>query len=142
CGGTTFPMRFFRFDPKSDELSNRAAYGQWNTVVRQGDHFFAGGYGGGVLLAYVPAKPWVATDKKDAKSNPALVISDCDPTIHRPHALLAHPDGKTIVMGGTPQYGYTGGGLCFWDRQTRSRVLLTDEQVIADQSTKSLVALE
>ena len=45
CGGTAFPMRFFSFDPRRDEWVNREAYGQWNTVARQGDRFFVGGYG-------------------------------------------------------------------------------------------------
>ncbi len=44
-------------------------------------------------------------------------------------------------MGGTPDYGYTGGGLLFWDREKRSRVLLTHTDIIPQHSTISLVAL-
>src|SRR5262249_53755173 len=58
-----------------------------------------------------------------------------------PHRLLPHPDGHTIVMGGTPDYGYTGGGLLIWDRATERSVLLTDKELIPDQSTMALVAL-
>ena len=54
CGGTTFPMRFFRYDPQKDQWTRHAAFGQWNTVARQGDHFFAGVYGGGGLLEWNP----------------------------------------------------------------------------------------
>ncbi len=36
-------MRFFSYHPKTDEWINRESYGQWNTVVRQGDRFFIGG---------------------------------------------------------------------------------------------------
>lgn len=141
-GGTAFPMRNFRYDPKTDELINRPAYGQWNTTTKQDTHFFAGGYPGGFLLDLDTAKPWVNTNAKDPASNPELIIKDCDPTIHRPHTLLAHPDGHTIIMGGTPEYGYTGGGLCFWDRTTRKRTLLTDQEIIPDQSTMNIIALE
>ena len=52
-----------------------------------------------------------------------------------------HPDGKTVIMGGTPDYGYTGGGLLFWDREKRTRVLLTHTDIIPQHSTISLVAL-
>jgi len=140
CGGTAFPMRFFCYNPKTDEWTNRAAYGQWNTVVRQGDRFFVGGYGGGFLLDWDPAKEWVQTVKAKEDCNP-LYITECTPTIHRPHDLLAHPDGKTIVLAGTPGYGYTGGGLLFWDRETKTRVLVEHTDILPQLSTMSLVAL-
>ena len=107
-------MRFFSYDPAADSWVNRASYGQWNTVARQGDRFFVGGYGGGFLLEWDPAQEWVATEKGKEGCNPQW-HTQCTPPIHRPHDLLAHPDGKTLVLAGTPGYGYTGGGLLFWD---------------------------
>jgi hypothetical protein len=140
CGGTAFPMRFFSYNPNTDEWTNRAAYGQWNTVVTQGQTYFVGGYGGGFLLEWDPLKPWVPTAKENPESNPRF-LTQCTPTIHRPHDLLAHPDGKTIVLAGTPGYGYTGGGLLFWDRETQTETLLEHTDIIPDHSTMSLVAL-
>jgi len=140
CGGTAFPMRFFCYNPKTDSWINRASYGQWNTVGRQGDRFYAGGYGGGFLLEWDPAKPWVATESGKPECNP-LFLAQSAPTINRPHKLLTHPDGRTLVVAGTPGYGLTGGGLMFWDRETKQSVILTDKEVIPDQSTVSLVAL-
>jgi hypothetical protein len=140
CGGTAFPMRFFSYNPKTDAWINRKAYGQWNTVVLQGDRFFAGGYGGGFLLEWDPAQPWVPTVKGKEGCNP-LFYTDCTPTIHRPHALLAHPDGKTLVLAGTPGYGYTGGGLLFWDRETKTRILLEHTDILPEHSTHALIAL-
>ena len=140
CGGTAFPMRFFSFDPKADTWTNRASHGQWNTVARQGDRFFVGGYGGGFLLEWDPSKPWVPTDPENAESNPRFHLQ-VSPTIHRPHDLLAHPDGKTVVLAGTPGYGYTGGGLLFWDRETESSVLVEHTDIIPEHSTQSLVAI-
>src|SRR6185437_9698490 len=67
--------------------------------------------------------------------------TDCDPVLHRPTSLLPLADGKTVILAGTPQYGYTGGGLLFWDRAAGTRVLLADEQIIPDQSTQSIIAL-
>ena len=140
CGGTFFPMRAFRYDPKTDELINRNGYGQWNTVACGGDRFFVGAYTHGSLLEWDPTQPWTPTKKEDPAGNP-LWLTECEPPINRPHCLLAHPDGKTVVMGGTPGYGYTGGGLLFWDRETRSRILLEHTDVLPDHSTMSLLAL-
>ena len=139
-GGTSFPMRFFSYDPVTGTWIRRPAYGQWNTVTEQGGRMFVGGYGGGFLLEWDSSRPWIDTVKQRADGNP-LYLTECTPEIHRPFRLFAYPDGRTIIMGGSPQYGYTGGGLLFWDRETRQRVLLGDEHVVRDQSTMSLVAL-
>ncbi len=140
CGGTAFPMRFFSYDPTTDDWTNRESYGQWNTVARQGDRFFVGGYGGGFLLEWDPARDWVRTAKGNAASNP-LFLTQCSPTINRPHDLLAHPNGKMLVLAGTPGYGYTGGGLLFWDRETRVQTLIEHTEIIPEHSTASMVAL-
>ncbi len=140
CGGTAFPMRFFSYNPATDEWTNVASYGQWNTVARQGDRFFVGGYGGGFLLEWDPSEEWVATKKGDENCNP-LFLTQCSPTIHRPHDLLPHPDGNTLVLAGTPGYGFTGGGLLFWDRETRTETVIEHTEIIPEHSTVSLVAL-
>jgi hypothetical protein len=108
--------------------------------VRQGDRFFVGGYGGGFLLEWDPATEWVTTKKGDPNGNP-LFHAQCTPTIHRPHDLLAHIDGKTIVLAGTPGYGYTGGGLFFWDRETGEGTLVEHTDLLPDQSTESLTSI-
>lgn len=140
CGGTAFPMRFFSYNPKTDAWINRDCFGQWNTVARQGGHFFVGAYCGGYLLEWDPARPWVATEKDKPESNP-LYLTECHNPINRPHDLLAHPDGKTLVLAGTPNYGYTGGGLLFWDRETKTQTLVEHTAILPEQSTNSLVAL-
>lgn len=140
CGGTSFPMRFFSFAPRTDTWTNVDCYGQWNTMARQGDRVFIGGYGGGFLLEWQPSAPWAPTENKDSECNPRF-LTECTPTIHRPHELLAHPDGTRLILAGTPGYGYTGGGLLFWDRQTGTKSLLEHNRIIPDQSTMSLAAL-
>lgn len=140
CGGTAFPMRFFSYDPKTDRWANRAAYGQWNAVATQGDRFFVGGYTAGFLLEWNPSRPWVATVKDKPGSNP-LFLTECAPSIYRPHRLLPYPDGRRLLLAGTPDYGLTGGGLLIWDRKTRSGALLEHTQLLPEQSTISLAAL-
>jgi hypothetical protein len=44
-------------------------------------------------------------------------------------------------MSGTPGYGYTGGGLLFWNRDQKTQTLIQDSAIILDQSTFSLLAL-
>ena len=140
CGGTAFPMRFFSYNPKTDSWINRDTYGQWNTVARQGDRFFVGGYGGGFLLEWDPANEWIPTEKGNAVSNP-LFLAECAPAINRPHELLAHPDGKRLVLAGTPGYGLTGGGLYFWDRESSAGVLVEHTSLLPEHSTASLAAI-
>lgn len=139
-GGTAFPMRFFNYDLKKDKWVNRAALGQFNAQVNQNKKVYFGVYSGGHLIEWDPKKPWVATQKENKLSNP-LYLTTVSPAIIRPFRIMAHPDGKTIIMGGTPQYGATGGGLLFWNNQTKTQILMTDSSVIKDQTSMSLVPL-
>ena len=126
-GGTAFPMRYFSYDPKKDTWENLYAPGQYNAMARQGDSMFFGVYPSGALQRW--------------DGNKATKLIECPLDIHRPHRLLAYSDGKTLIMGGTPEYGYTGGGLLFWDRQKNAGTLLKDSNIVLDQSTMSLVSL-
>lgn len=139
AGGTTFPMRFFNYNPKTDKFVDREAFGQFDALACQGDRFYFGVYPSGTLLEWDPSKPWVNT-KAGEETNPKVVAASSLMT-HRPHRVLACPDGKTIIMTGTPEYGSTGGGLVFWDRQKKSSLVLKDSTIITDQSTFSIAAL-
>ncbi|WP_257668338.1 hypothetical protein [Parapedobacter tibetensis] len=127
-GGSSFPMRQFTYYPATEQWGHQSAYGQYNALARQGHQAFFGSYPGGNLLVW------------DAQKKPQLLVK-CDPVIYRPHRVLAHPDGQTIVMGGGPAYGYTGGGLLFYDLKSKKHTLLSDSNVVLDQSTMSLVPL-
>jgi len=140
CGGSAFPFRFFSYDPKTDAWDRHKAFLQFNTVVRQGDRWYTGGYGEGFLLEWDPTKPWVDTVKDNPDCNP-LFLAEANPDINRPHDLLAHPDGKTLVLAGTPGYGLTGGGLLFWNRETRHAQVVKHTEILPDHAPMSLVAL-
>jgi len=140
CGGTMFPMYCFSYDPRTDAWARRPSHGQWNTLARQGDRVFVGAYTHGLLLEWDPSRPWAATQEGQADRNPQL-LTECEPTINRPHALLAHPDGTMVILAGTPGYGYTGGGLLFWDRRTGARTLLEHTAILPEHSTMSLLPL-
>ncbi len=99
-----------------------------------------GGYGHGFLLEWDPSREWVTTAKDNADCNP-LYLTAAHPDINRPHDLLPYPDGRTIILAGTPGYGLTGGGLMFWDRETQEATVVAHEQLIEDQSVMSMVPL-
>ena len=107
----------------------------------QGDHFFVGGYPAGFLLDWDPARTWVPTEIDKSNSNPRFLTQCTRPSTART-IYSAHPDGKTLVLAGTPGYGYTGGGLLFWDRANASHVLLTHTDIIPEHSTMAPVVLD
>lgn len=141
CGGTAFPMRLFRYDPRTDAWTNRESYGQWNAVRACGDRFFVGGYTGGFLLEWDPARDWAATTKAGGAGQNPRWWTECAPDINRPHCLLATADGRHVLLGGTPGYGYTGGGLLIWDRQRQAGTLLRHADLVPDQAPLSAVEL-
>lgn len=138
-GGTSFPMRFFSYDPKTNLWVNLGAIGQFNALCSNGNQFYFGVYPSGQLLEWDIKKPWVNT-VMGMQTNPQL-LAKVTPVIHRPFRVIAYPDEKTIVMSGSPEYGYTGGGLLFWDSKKKTQTLLKDSSVILDQSSISLIPL-
>jgi len=122
-------MRLFNYTVANDTWSHQQATGQFNAIAVTDRHVFFGSYPGGHLLMW------------DGKQTPEVAFT-CAPVIYRPHRVLAHPDGRTVLMGGTPDYGYTGGGLLVYDIASQEHVLLTDSQVVENQSTMSLTALK
>jgi streptogramin lyase len=139
CGGTAFPMRFFSYNPKTDAWVNQAAFLQFNTVAMQGDRWYTGGYGHGFLLEWDPTQPWVNTVK--GKTGNPQWLAESEPDINRPHDLLPYPDGKTLILAGTPGYGLTGGGLLFWDREKKQAQVVKHTEILPEHSTMSLAPL-
>jgi hypothetical protein len=139
-GGSSFPMRLLKYTVDKDSWNHKAAYGQYNTLTTQGKYVFFGSYPGGNLVVWDTEKPYTGTRTGDANENPRILVH-CSPVIHRPHRVIVCPDGNTIIMGGGPDYGYTGGGLVFYDMKTQKHVLLTDRDIVANQSTMSLTVL-
>lgn len=140
CGGTTFPMRLFCYDPKMSSWTNIPSYGQPNTLIYHADRVYIGGYPGGFLLEWNPSKEWVKTIEEEVGSNPEWLTQGI-PTINRPHDLIACLNGKNLIMSGTPPYGMTEGGLLIWDRAAGVKTIMKHSDIVTNQSTMSLVAL-
>jgi len=144
-GGTTFPMRCFTFDPRTDTMTSRPAFHQWNAVGRSSvasdHHIFIAAYPQGYLLDWNTDEPWVETAAEKSIGNPRA-LTNWERDTNRPTCVVPLADGKTVIMGATPDYGLTGGGLLFWNRQNQQQLVLTDKQVIPDQSTDCLLQLD
>ena len=132
-GGSFFPFRFATLDPATGRKTDQIARFQCNTIVPHGKYLYLGCYSGGQILRYDPARPWtwngtMAAKEPSLDSNPAF-YGKAHPDIHRPHGLAVSPDGKTVVMTGTPGYGLTGGGLAVLDTASGKMTVYSAKQM-------------
>ncbi len=136
-GSTGLPLRLFRVTPgMEDEIPHQGpgVDAHVNAWASRDDVLFGATYVKGRLIAYRPSEP-IGPD------NPRVLMAG-PPHIIRPHALLAHSDGRHLIMGGTPAYGRTGGGLVIYDDAAGTGTVLTHEQLLPNLSTKALENLE
>lgn len=126
------------YDPATDTFVYHPRGGHLNCMAGQRGMVFGAKYTGGELYGYDISKPW---DNWDREHPQPLGRGDARPHIVRPHVLLAHPDGRHLILGGTPHYGGTGGGLYIYDLETGGDELLGHEELLENLSTCSLVAL-
>jgi len=140
-GSTGLPLHFFVYDPENDYLEDWGGVrhgAHFNALALQG-HWLAGAaYCGGHLSAYDLTRPW--TNERGRAPNPKY-YGNWARDLTRPAALLAHPDGKHVIMGGMPAYGHCGGGLLIYNLASEQSTLLTHKQLIPWHSTFALCAL-
>lgn len=138
-GASAFPSVCFRYDPKTATWEEHACHGQWNVLATHGAHIFIGVYTHGYLVEWDTSKPWAYVEN-GSDNNPKTRV-ECTPAINRPHALLAYPDGRTVIMGGSPEYGWTGGGLLFWNRADGTWQLFEHTALLPDLCMMSMLPL-
>jgi len=126
----------YRFHPPTGEFLYHVRPGHLNDLATQRGMVFGAQYSRGELYGYDLSVPWEQWDA----SNPQP-LGNAKPHIGRPAVLIAHPDGRHLIMGGTPGYGMTGGGLYIYDLETATEQLLSHEELLENLSTCSLVAL-
>ena len=144
-GATGIPLRIWCFEPKTGHLRNRGLGGYGghiNQFVRQGDKLYGAVYSSGALLEYDPLQPYDDAPM-DVSTNPKQVhIAAAARDLYgRPHAVLAHPDGRHILVGGCAARVVLGGGLLIYDCETRAGTILDRSQLISDQGINALAAL-
>lgn len=142
AGGGTFPMYQYELSPSTGVYKyTNIAGGQWNTVYRRGTHVYAGSYPEGVLLDWDTTKPWTLTSVGTSTTNPKALVADSLPDVNRPGTVYATPDGRYVLMGGTPDYGLTGGGLVIYDLTTNTYNILNHNQIVPNESPFCVVSL-
>ncbi len=148
-GATGLPLRIWRFDPASGEMKDWGLGrhgGHANQFVRQGDKLYAAVYSSGSLIELDPSKP-VDDAPIEKSTNPRQVHGykygfNGDPDMFgRPHALLAHPDGTHVVLGGNPARARVGGGLLIYNVKTGEEAVLKPDELVPDQGVHAIGAL-
>jgi len=140
-GSTCHPMRFIRYDPATDQITDLGSVrdvGNFCAMDATASYLAAASYSYGILHLYDPAAPFDGGTGE--QPNPRELVRWPE-AICRPRACVAHPDGRHLLMAGFAGYGLTGGGLGIYDLQTGEAMLLTHEALIPSQSTFALVAL-
>jgi hypothetical protein len=148
-GATGVPLRIWRFDPGSGEMKDWGLGrhgGHANQFVRQGERLYGAVYSSGSLIELDPSQP-VDDAPIEKSTNPRQLHGykygyGGDPDMFgRPHAMLAHPDGAHVVMGGNPARARVGGGLLIYNVKTGEEFVLNPEQLVPDQGVHAMAAL-
>ncbi|MDA0745689.1 MAG: hypothetical protein O2954_04175 [bacterium] len=144
-GATGIPLRVFHYDPDTGDMQNwgLAGYGgHVNQWVRQGNKLYGGVYSSGSLLEYDPSQPFEDAEIGQS-NNPKLLYGppEVRDLYGRPHAMLAHPDGEHVLLGGNPARGLVGGGLLIYNIPTGKATVLDREDLVNDQGVAAITPL-
>lgn len=142
-GSTSHPMHFVVYDPGTDRLTDlghieRVGGGNFAGMAVQGDQVLGGAYAGGYLYAFDTTRPW--NPEPGSHGNPRFLAEYPGP-ITRPRTVLAHPDGRHVIMGGFAGYGLVGGGLAIYDLETGASRLIPNNQLIPGHSVITMRVL-
>lgn len=144
-GGGDFPFRFGTVDLVTGERIEQFCDDQCNTIITHGKYFYIGGYSGGQLMRFDPRKPWTL-DKPMSQTEPnfetnPIFYGKANPVINRPHAIAFTPEGDKFIVGGTPEYGMTGGGLAIVNINTNEVEIIGHEKLAEYEAPYSIAAI-
>ena len=142
-GSTCHPMRFFSYDPKTDNLVNHGGLkkvggGNFCHLAFLDNTVFGTVYGGGRLYAFDTTRPW--KDSPGEKGNPRFLVN-YRPDISRPRSLIVHPNKRHVITSGFPGYGCVGGGMGFYDLKTGKSTVLANKDILGGDSPITIKAL-
>jgi hypothetical protein len=138
-------MRFFTYEPATDELIDHGGVpaigdGNFCAIAYMGDYVYGTEYAGGRLWQVDPQKPWQPTAEGEEQNPRSLAAWHRD--IMRPRTILAHPDGKHVLMAGYAVDGLIGGGIGIYNIETEEDSLLTaEDDLFPGQSCITMKAL-
>ena len=143
-GTTAYPRFVFRFDRKNGRFfphPETHAGGHWNAWTVRGNNIYGGFYPWGMIREIDVTRPWTRGEITGFEPADYGRSVRSTPHIHRPNTLLLLQDGDRMILGGTPDYGHTGGGLTIFNAATGASKTLSHEQLLPNQSTIALAAL-
>ncbi len=144
-GATGNPLHVWRFDPATGEISDwPLGGGHLNELVRQGSKLYGAKYSQGSIYEFDPSNLLNEAETRvrfrsvqegsyGYQGNPDMV--------GRPYAMLAHSDGRHVVMGGNPARVEVGGGLLIVDVERGGTTALLPEDLVPDQGVMALAEL-
>jgi hypothetical protein len=144
-GATGIPLRIWCLDPATGEIVNRGLNGNRGHVnqwVRQGDRLFGAIYSSGEVVEYNPLEPY-DDDLEQERPNPRIAhhAEEARDLFGRPHAVLAHNDGRSILVGGNAARVLMGSGLLIYDTETEKGTLIDRADLIPNQGINAMVSL-
>ncbi len=144
-GATGNPCHLFRFDPANATMEDwQLGGGHVNQLVVQGDKLYGGKYSQGSIYELDPYNLLNEAETRvrfrsvqdghyGFRGNPDMV--------GRPYAVLAHSDGRHVIMGGNPARVEIGGGLLIVDVADGGTTALLPEDLVPDQGVMALAEL-
>jgi hypothetical protein len=144
-GATGIPLRIWHLDPETDELVNRGLgenRGHVNQWARQGDRLFGAIYSSGDVVEYRPLEPYHGAVEMESQ-NPRIVhhAEEARDQYGRPHAVLAHIDGRHVLVGGNAARVVMGSGLLIYDSETEKGTIIDRDDLVPNQGINALVSL-
>ncbi|MBR4673271.1 MAG: hypothetical protein IKP00_02305 [Victivallales bacterium] len=141
-GGGFFPFRFGTLNPATGAKTDERCDLQCNTIVAHGKYFYIGGYSGGQVVRLDPTKPWtlakpMSLKEQNLDTNPRY-YGKAHPDVNRPHCIAVSPDGRYCVMGGTPSYGLTGGGIAIVDLESNAMTVIGHKQLAENEAPSAV----
>ena len=141
-GGGFFPFRFGTLNPETGAKTDESCALQCNAIVAHGKYFYIAGYSGGQVLRLDPTKPWMlqgamSLEERDLEANPRF-YGKAAPDVNRPHCIDVSPDGRYCVMGGTPGYGRTGGGIAIVDLESNEMTVVGHKELALNEAPSAL----
>lgn len=137
-GSTGLPPVAFSLDAKTGARSGATVSSvlHMNVWAAQGGKVYGGGYSNGALYEYDPA-----ANSFPAAMRMLTVPKEARESVGRPFEMIAHPDGRHVIMTGNPSRALAGGGMLILDTHTSESRLITHEKLAPGHGIKSLAAL-
>lgn len=142
-GSTAHPLRFWKYDPKTEKLSDFGyllynSGGNFPNLFAWREFIVGAIYTGGRVYSYDTTQPWETV--KQGSSNPVQIGRFN--AISRPRVAILARDGKTGVLAGYGGYGHSSGAIVFLDLESRKSELVPMEKHAKGHSPLAMRELE